>query len=57
MLTVDFVCLVGFEIKHGVFGPKSFIHSERPVLAFYSCFAFKEGVLRSAEAKRQTCIQ
>ena len=57
MQTVAFVWLVGFELKHEVLGPKSFIHSERSDSTFYSCFAFKNLDLQSAEAIRQTCIQ
>ena len=57
MQTEEFVCLAGLEMKHEVLGQKSFIHSERSDSTFYSCFAFKNRVLRSAEAKRQTCFQ
>ena len=42
--------VAGLEMTHEVLGPKSFIHSERSDSTFYSCFAFKKLVLRSAEA-------
>ena len=44
-------------MKPEVLGPKSFVHSERSDSTLHSCFAFKNRVLQSAEAKRQTCIQ
>ena len=37
MQTVDFVWLVGLEMKHEVLGPKSFIHSGFNIL-FLFCF-------------------